>query len=361
MKRYIQAIIGLAIGIGLLWFLFRDTNSAEIRDALRGVSPVWLCISLAFIVLGFFTRVQRWSYIVRTAKFVSFRHMFSATQIGFMANFVLPARLGEVVRAVVLGKLAGLPFSKAFAMVALDRVTDLFGLAAVIFVTIFSYTPEGVVVIPASVFGTELRFSAEVVQSIEVKMLFVLVAMVAVLVLLYVNQKLVLRISDACVGFVSKRLATRVHGILQNFADGLHVFRSASDMAKAIAFSLLTWGTFILTMVSAMYAFHIDFPWYMPFVMEVLLAVFISLPGPPGFLGQFQYPIVIALMMLVPGMTISTALTFSIVIYVLNLVPIIAAGTYCLIREKFTFVELTRESSQLQSEIETIREETPSD
>ena len=102
MKRYIQAIIGLAIGIGLLWFLFRDTNPAEIRDALRGVSPVWLCISLAFIVLGFFTRVQRWSYIVRTAKFVSFRHMFSATQIGFMANFVLPARLGEVVRAVVV-------------------------------------------------------------------------------------------------------------------------------------------------------------------------------------------------------------------------------------------------------------------
>ncbi len=361
MKRYIQAAIGLAVGVGLLWFLFRGTNLREMGDALRGVSVMWLLVSLGFIVLGFFTRVKRWSYIVRTAKFVSFRHMFSATQIGFMANFALPARLGEVVRAVVLGKLADLPFSKAFAMVALDRVTDLFGLIVVIFITIFSYRPTGMVVLPASVFGRELSFSALLIQSVEIKMIGVLVAMVVALALLYLNQKLVLRMSDACVGIASKRLAVWVHGILQNFADGLHVFRSASDMAKALGFSLVTWATFVLCMVSAMFAFHMDFPWYTPFVMEVLLAVFISVPGPPGFLGQFQYPIVIALMRLVPDMTPAKALTFSMVVYVINLVPIVAIGVFCLSWEKFTFFELTRESSHLKNEIRVGSDKAPSD
>ncbi|MCX5759413.1 MAG: lysylphosphatidylglycerol synthase transmembrane domain-containing protein [Candidatus Hydrogenedentes bacterium] len=361
MKRYLQAVIGLAVGVGLLWFLFRGTNLIEIRDALRDVSITWLLVSLGFIVLSFFLRVKRWSYIVRTAKFVSFRHMFSATQIGFMANFILPARLGEVVRAVVLGKLTDLPFSKALAMVALDRVTDLFGLIVMIFITIFAYRPTGTVVLPASVFGKELSFSASVVQSVEVKMIVVLLAMVVALAFLYVNQKLVLRTSDACVGIVSKRLAARLHGILQNFADGLHVFRSASDMAKALGFSLVTWATFVLCMVSAMFAFHMEFPWYAPFVMEMLLAVFISVPGPPGFLGQFQYPIVIALMMLVPGMIAPKALTFSMVVYAINLVPIVAIGVFCLSWEKFTFFELTRESSHLKDEIRTASTDAPSD
>lgn len=359
MKRFLQTSLGLAVGVGLMWFLFRNTNMREMADSLRGISIPWLLASTAVLIGGLFLRVQRWSYIVRTDKFVSFRHMFSATQIGFMANFILPARLGEVIRAMVLGKLAPLPFSKAFAMVALDRVTDLFGLIAVIFVTLFAYTPTGQVIIPKSVFGRELSISPASIRTVEIEMIIGLVGLVIALVFLYINQRFVLRVSDTCVGAISKRLAARIHTILQNFADGLHVFRSAGDMAKALGFSLLTWATFLICMLFLMLGFRLHFPWYTPFVMEAMLAVAISVPGPPGFLGQFQYPIVAALMMLVPDISIAKALAFSMVAYVINLIPVIAVGVFCLSWEKFAFFELSREGSQLKSTMRSEPGEPP--
>ncbi len=104
MKKAVQIIVGLVIGALLLWWVFRDTDWAEVGTALGAVHWGWLAVATLFVLFSFITRILRWRYIVRTAKPVSFRSMFSATQIGFMANFILPGRAGEVIRALVLSR-----------------------------------------------------------------------------------------------------------------------------------------------------------------------------------------------------------------------------------------------------------------
>jgi len=341
MKKIIQIVVGFVIGFGLLWLLFRgDTDWGAVFASMQRVSVGWLVVGLGVILLSFFTRVQRWSYIVRTAKPVSFRHMFSATQIGFMVNFTLPARAGEVVRAGVLARLAGLPFTKCFAMVALDRVTDLIGLVAVILVAALAYVPQTDIVIPAEVFGQQIVFAAARVQQAEISAVVFLVVSVMTAVLLYVKQDLMLRISDRCVGVVSVRLAERVHEALRHFAGGLHVFRSARDMLKSIFFSLVTWGLFLVVIVVMLWAFDIEGPWYTPFVMQVLLGVAIAVPGAPGFVGQFHVPLVIALVMLVPDMDLSKAYAFAILTHALNLGFIVVVGVFCILLEGLGLGEL---------------------
>jgi glycosyltransferase 2 family protein len=342
MKRLVHALLLLAVA-AILWLMFRNTDWREVFAAIQHVRKDWLLLSMAIVVLSFFTRVQRWTYIVRTAKPVSFRHMFSATQIGFLANFTLPARIGEVIRAVVLAKLAHMPFSKCFAMVALDRVTDLVGLLGVILATILAFKPQDMI-IPKATLGFEYHFSARQVEMGELFSLLFFLASVIFLVSLYVKQALVLRLSDKYVGAVSQKLAARAHDFLKNFSDALHIFRSASDMAKCVSFSLLTWGVCVFVFVTLMNAFEIHYPWYTPLVMEMLLAVAISVPGPPGFIGQFQVPIIVTLVMLVPGIEDSKAKAMAIVAHVANLIPVTVIGVFCLVREQFGFVELTRES-----------------
>ncbi|MBI5091540.1 MAG: flippase-like domain-containing protein [Candidatus Hydrogenedentes bacterium] len=100
MKKYIQSGVGVLIGVALVYFAFKDTNWGEVFASIRHVSPGWLVISICIAVASFFTRAQRWAYIVRVAQPVSFRHLFSATQIGFLVNFTIPVRLGELVRAL---------------------------------------------------------------------------------------------------------------------------------------------------------------------------------------------------------------------------------------------------------------------
>jgi len=258
-RQWLRILPGLAIGVFFAWWLFRGTDWGAVWASLRRVRLGWLVLAEATILGGFLMRIFRWRYIVRAGGDASFRSLFSATQIGFLANFTLPLRLGEAVRALVLTRLTRIPFSQSFAMVALDRVTDLIGLICVMLVAIAAFRPEADIVLPPEIYPHPV--SADLIRTGAMGTAVFLAAVVGVLVLLYINRRLALRISDACVGMVSKPLAVRVHKLVDEFADGLHVFRSGSDMAKSIGFSLLTWGSFILTYWTVMFAFGCAWPW----------------------------------------------------------------------------------------------------
>ena len=352
MKKYILAAVGLVIGAVMVWVLFRNTDWDEVFASIRGISLMWLALAHVPLLLSFPLRVQRWSYIVRVEHKVSFRKLFSATQIGFMANFAFPARMGEPIRALVLTRLTGIKFSKSFAFVALDRVTDLFGLIVVMAVSVIAFRPVGGVVIPADTFGSEVVFTERQYQGGAILTGVLLIAIIVTFVLLYVNRDLADRLTRKFFGLVSKKLGNYVAGMLDHFADGLHIFRSPGEMIKAITLSLLTWAVSMLSMICLFKAFHLDYPWYTPFVMQALLAVAISVPNAPGFVGQFHVPVVLALVMSMPTIGADTAKAYAIVLHLMQLPPVFILGIYCLMREQMGLMQLQSEGEVLAHETE---------
>ncbi len=346
MKKKIQVVAGLALGLFLLWLVFRKTDWAEVWQSILAIHKGWFALILLFVGASFVTRVQRWSYIVRTAKPVSFRHMFSATQIGFLANFALPMRLGELIRALVLTRLAALPISKSIAMVALDRVTDLIGLMFVIIVAILAYTPTETIVIPADVIGVEMSLAPSAIWWSEMSMLGLLAATLTSLIILYVKKDLLLRINAVAVGKISEHLAARTGHFIREFAEGLHIFRSVKDMAKSIFFSLLTWATFVGLIEACLRAFGVHAPWYTAFVIQVLLAVAVSVPSTPGFTGPFHLAIVAGLIMLAPDTSLDKAKAMAIVAHLVNVASVVGAGVVCLWVENMKLVELSRDAGR---------------
>lgn len=352
MKKHVQTVIGLLIGIALIWFLFRDTNWSEVGAAIKQVHIGWLLFAHVPLCMSFVFRIIRWKYIVNSATPTSIRNLASATQIGFLANFTLPGRVGEAIRALVLTRLTQVPFSKTFAYVALDRVTDLFGLIAVMLVAIFAYKPVADVVIPASTFGTpdDITFPASLYRSGAEGMGVLMFAIIASFVMLYVKKDFFISVVEKVAGIFSKRIADLGVHILSHFAEGLHVFKSPRDMFLAIFFSLLTWFMPIMIFWATLKAFHIDAPWYTPFVMQSILSVFIAVPGAPGFVGQYHVPVVITLVMVVPAMNIDHAKAFAIINHLIQLPPIIITGLYFLITDDFNITTLASEGEQLQHE-----------
>lgn len=349
MKRVLAAVLGFVVGLGLLWFLFRGTSWSEVWAAVVHVRPLWFVLAWVPLLASFFLRVQRWSYIVRAVHpAATYRSLFSATQIGFLGNFTLPGRLGEVIRAVVLGRLTRMPVSQGLAAVTLDRVTDLVGLLVAMVIVLIGFRSSRDVSIPSVLFATErdILVPAGLVRSSAVGFSLLLALVIASLVVLYLNQGFVLRMLDRCLGVLSKRVSHWVHRLVEQFAQGLHVFRSWSDMTKSVSFSLLTWGCFMLSTGALCEAFRLDWPWYTPFVIHVALAVFISVPGTPGFIGQFQVPIVAALRMTIPDIDFGKALAFAVVIHLVNFIIVLAFGLVCLHREGFSLVELSRQSAR---------------
>jgi hypothetical protein len=344
-KKYILGAIGLVLMVGMVWLLFRDTDWREVGDALGGAD--WLLLGLAMVpmFLSHPARIRRWSFIVRAVHPATFRQMFSATQIGFLANMLLPARAGEVIRPLVLSRLTRVPLSKAFALNAVDRITDLFGLLAVMAVSLVAFRPAEDLSIPAATFGTEapITLPARQYQQGAITTGVLLVVIMAGFIGLYTNRGFVLAISRKTIGLVSTRLAEFVNGMINHFADGLHVFRSPLELARSVGWSFVTWGLNLIGLALALKAFGVEFPWYTPFVMQAILAIAIAAPNTPGFVGPFHIAIVLSLVMTIPGVDVNVAKAYAIVAHLWQFPPVLIFGFWCLLRDNLNLFQLRRE------------------
>jgi len=355
-KRALQVMAGALVAVLLMWLLLRGVSWQELRGSLGKIRWGWLFVAQVPIWISFFLRIQRWSYVVRAVHPATFRAMFSSTQLAFLVNFTIGMRLGELVRPLVLGRLTGMSFAKAMAVNALDRVNDLIGLIAVMLVAVIAFRPDHDIVLPAGTFG--LKDPLTIPQSIVVTggegSAVFLVAIMAALVLIYLNQKLMLRITSAVVGLVSTKLAKFACHLVEQFADGLHVFRNIGDMAKSIGFGLLVWACFLLSYILFFRAFGIEGPWYAAFIVQVLLAFFVSAPGVPGMVGQFHMPIVVGMLMAIPNVALPDCIALAIVVHIANMVPLTVLGAYALSIEGLNLSELRHDVEEAEEAAEEL-------
>jgi uncharacterized membrane protein YbhN (UPF0104 family) len=351
-KKYVFGVVGVVLMVGMVWLLFRDTDWGQVREALRGANWPLLLVALVPMFLSHPARVRRWSFIVRAVHAATFSQMFSATQIGFLANMSLPARAGEVIRPLVLTRLTRVPFSKAMALNAVDRITDLFGLLAVMVVSLIAFRPSEGISIPPETFGTDhpITLSATEYQRGAVTTGIFLVIVIAAFLALYLRRDVAIAISDRTFGLVSRRVADFINGMIHHFADGLHVFRSPLDLARSTLWSLGTWGLNLLGLALALMAFGIEFPWYTPFVMQAIISIAIAAPNTPGFVGPFHIAIVLSLVMTVPNIDVNVAKAYAIIAHLWQFPAILIFGFGCLFRDNMNLFELQREGQEQANE-----------
>ena len=101
-KKILMQLAGLVISVGLMIYLFNEVDFTKLGDALKDANYWWLIPNVILILVTMVFRAFRWKHMVYPIKRVSFSRLFSVTMIGFMANNVLPFRLGEFVRAYSL-------------------------------------------------------------------------------------------------------------------------------------------------------------------------------------------------------------------------------------------------------------------
>ena len=112
-------VSGVFIGL-LLWQIdFSDTF-----QAFNGAKYHLFVPAIAFYFVALAFRTLRWQVMLRPLKDISFGRLFPVMSVGYMANNVMPVRLGELVRSYYLGEREQLSKSAALATVAIERVID---------------------------------------------------------------------------------------------------------------------------------------------------------------------------------------------------------------------------------------------
>jgi len=138
--RLISIILPLLLGVFLIIYVYRQYTPeqiAEIKGHFKTADYLYVWISLLIGLTGFWARAYRWKYTLAHIGYTApFTVKFSAVCITYVMNMLVP-RSGEVSRAVVLNKYAGVPFDKAFGTIISERIVDLMLLIVAVGVTAF--------------------------------------------------------------------------------------------------------------------------------------------------------------------------------------------------------------------------------
>lgn len=312
-SRKIQSAAVLLLALGLLWLFFRGSNLDEIRDSLLRASPRLIFWSLVATMGTYLLRAVRWQVLLSPLGSPRLSNCFSTTVIGFMVNFLVPLRVGEVVRPYLLARREGFSASGAFATIVLERVFDL---ATVVFLIGF-----WLVVAP------DRSRSAELVAALEVAGLTGLALAVVLLSAMFLfarypdrSMELVRRLF----GFLPRGLAVRALGFFETFRAGLGVLVKWSSFVKATSLSLVLWLNVCFSFWLIALAFDIHPRFGDTFLVIGFLTVGVSVPT-PGAIGGYHYMCALALTTLF-GTEASLAKAVALAAHAISFLPVTLLG-----------------------------------
>ncbi len=123
-RRILLSIVGVVVGIAALVLAFRAVSWADIKNLASDADLRLLVLATLLYGISILLRAARWRVLISEIKPVRYMWIAEATTAGFAANYILPARLGELFRIGYLWRLAGVSRTLALATVAIERVLD---------------------------------------------------------------------------------------------------------------------------------------------------------------------------------------------------------------------------------------------
>jgi len=113
-----------AVSVGLLLLLLYQVNLGEIKKTFREANYYLLVPSIAVYFVAVLFRAVRWQYLLTPISTIPVDRLYAVVVIGYMANNLLPVRLGELVRSYYLSRREDVNASSALATIAVERVYD---------------------------------------------------------------------------------------------------------------------------------------------------------------------------------------------------------------------------------------------
>lgn len=323
-----RGAVGLALTIVLLWWVFKDAHWLEMWEHLRSAN-VPLVLLAVLVGTGMFPlRARRWRPILDSvAPNLPFDPLWRATAIGMMANNILPARVGELVRAFVLTRLTSVPFSASFASLVVDRAFD--AVVVLLLMVVAMLDPR----FPANV-EIAGRPAGHVAGS---GVVLVVLLGLALYTIVFFPDRLI-RIFELFVRRVAPRFEERGRKMLRSFANGLSVLRHPGRFISVLYWAVLHWVVQATAFWIGFQAFGIDAPFTAALFVQGVIVIGVSLPSTPGYFGFFEAAAKISLVLY--GVSESLAVAWALVYHILSLIPITLIGLYYLARSGLRLGEL---------------------
>lgn len=324
-KSVIHIGAGLIIAAVALYLTYSRVDMNELSAILSQTNWFILLLVPIPLALSYLARIKRWEILLSPSDTkVTFKQATGPLLVGFMVNSLLPARVGEVARALLLSRKTGIPRATSIATVVLARLFDglvITLMAILAMISLWGKMDQGI------------RAGMMMVGIFYIMILFLVV-------MLRIKSEKTINIIMFPFKLFGKHVREKVERVLHSFAVGLAVLQSGKELIQVICWSVAVWGLIVFTVIPVFYAMALPMLWYFPVLVIILAAIGMQVPTPAGT-GTVHAALAFALPPLT-GVSSSNAQVLAVIFHVTQFLPIITAGLVAGIMEGVTAREIDR-------------------
>ncbi len=269
--------IGLLLSALFLFLAFRQVDLPRIWTVIRSSRLHFLLLAGAVTFFQQVIRAWLWRVLLEPVKKTGFMNRLLSLLIGFAANCLLPARLGEFIRASYLGRRENISGSSAFGTIVVERIFDGFTLLFILLIGLMGTT-----------FPDELQKVSGTLRTTGLTMFLAYILIIVFIIGFKYRTDVFLTIFNRVLFFLSHPLRSRATDMIRNFSRGLVPMRNGQGWAQAIFYSFFLWTSSLYQIQLVEFSIGLSLPFIATFLIMAMASFGVIIPSAPGFIGTFH-------------------------------------------------------------------------
>jgi len=266
-RDIVRLLVGVAVSVVFLAVTLAGVDLAKTGAAIGRAAPIGLAAALVVVLVDLALRALRWHVLLRNvegaAEKPTYRLAFGYLTLGFAANAVLPARLGDVARAVLAADTFRTPRLAIFGTIMIERVSD------------------GLIMLGLAIFSSLVVASASELQSLTG---YAIVLVAAGLVGAAVGWIAITRSALA-----STRLARLATGLVRRVSAGAGALREPRAALSFLGLTVVLATTAVIVAWTVSRAVGIELSPIQTILFLSGIALSLAIPAAPGAIGTYEF------------------------------------------------------------------------
>lgn len=298
-RALLQRVFEIGISLLFLWLAVRQIDFNGLLAALREAKWVWLLPAIAGITMMLFIKSWRWQIMFLPEHHVPFDSVLTAQSAGYLASNVLPGRVGEAIRLVLLASEHPVGAVRVLSTIVVERLLDTLSLLVVLGLLLpFVQLPEWMT------------------RSAQVLGIGAPLAAVVIVVLSFWKAR-VLGWAHAVLRHVRFLDRPAIYASIEHLIDGFAALRGRRGPAM-IAMSFAVWASLIFQVWGVRNAVAPGVPMTGMVFALLVSSLGMIVPSTPGYIGVFEGLVVLTLAPF--GVAQTTAMSIALVWHAVNYV-----------------------------------------
>lgn len=308
--RTIKLLISFLVSALLLVLAVRQVNATELGALVRGANYAFVAAAVLVYFVDLGLRSARWKVLLARSRRIPVRRLYPILAIGYMANNLLPGRVGELSRAYLVGRREHLSGSTVLASVVIERLLDGLTVLLLLLGTLAllpsTQPPDSWVTLLARI--AAVTFGVGIVGCVA----------------LVVAPAFWLKLVSPVARRLPMRLGDLVLRLVDRFIDGFAVLGDPALLSQTVVLSVAIWvvGALAYFLVAAAFGFQLSPVGAVAAICIVNLAT--AVPQAPAGLGAFEAAATGALVLL--GAESTRAFGITVVLHAVLFFPVVVVG-----------------------------------